>query len=122
MSLTCGPAVRLRSSAEFSVVQKTGRRVAGRYLTLLGKPNSLACDRLGIIASRRLGNAVQRNRAKRRVRALFRHQSPDDVGARGLRAFDLVVIPKRELTDAPYLIIEADFVAALRKLCGRGAL
>ena len=61
-------------------MQETGRRVATKYVTLLGKANTLGHDRLGVIASRRLGNAVMRNRAKRRLRELFRHTHPDDAG------------------------------------------
>jgi ribonuclease P protein component len=45
-------------------------------MILLGQPNTLGCDRLGIIASRKFGGAVARNRAKRRLRELFRRQSP----------------------------------------------
>ena len=118
MSFRFGPDVRLRSSAEFSVVQKTGRRVNARYLTLIGKPNMLTGDRLGIIASRRLGGSVVRSRAKRLVREVFRHQEPDLSGARTGRPFDVVVIPRRELLDAPFAALEADFKIALQKMRG----
>ena len=73
MSQSFGPSVRLRASAEFAVVQKTGRRVPGRFVTVLVKANTLDCDRLGVIASRKLGNAVVRNAAKRRR---FRKMGP----------------------------------------------
>src|SRR6188768_2536808 len=58
MSTRLDRSVRLRVRAEFSLVQDQGRRVATRYLTLLAMPNSLNRDRLGIIASRRLGGAI----------------------------------------------------------------
>lgn len=85
-----------------------------RYLILLGCPNNLTTDRFGIIASRRLGGAVTRNRAKRRLRELFRHSRTDDVR----KGFDLVAIPRREFVDAPYAAIEREFQAALGKLRG----
>ena len=116
MSLRLGPRVRLRARGEFTLVQKQGRRVATTYMTVLALPNSLDRDRLGVIASRRLGDAVTRNQAKRRLREIFRHQDPDTTGARGVRPLDLVVIPKRELVTAPYAAIEADFVGALGRL------
>jgi hypothetical protein len=53
-----GPDARLRARREFVAVEDGGRRVPGRYLILVGKPNDRAEDRLGIIASRRVGNAV----------------------------------------------------------------
>jgi ribonuclease P protein component len=118
MSFRFGPNERLRSSAEFSVVQKTGRRVHARYLTLIGKPNMLTGDRLGIIASRRLGGSVVRNRAKRRLREVFRQQEPDRASERGDRPYDVVVIPRRELLGAPLAALESDFKTALKKMRG----
>jgi ribonuclease P protein component len=115
MSHRFGPAARLRSRAEFTAVQTDGRRTAGRYLTLLGRPNSLGRDRLGIIASKRVGGAVDRNRAKRRVRELFRR---DDTRAAGSADFDFVVIVRPELVRAPFPAIAADFQVALKKMRG----
>lgn len=116
MSLRLGPRVRLRARGEFTLVQKQGRRVATTYMTVLALPNSLDSDRLGIIASRRLGGAVTRNLAKRRLREIFRQHHPDTAVARGLRALDLVVIPRRELVTASFALVESDFLGALGRL------
>jgi ribonuclease P protein component len=90
--------------------------VSGRYVTLIGLPNTLGADRLGIIASRRVGGAVVRNRAKRRLREIFRRDQPSrrDAG----RSFDVVAIARRELVEASFAAAEADFVTALGKLRG----
>lgn len=96
-------------------MQERGRRVATKYMTLLGQPNSGPRDRLGIIASRRLGGAVVRNRAKRRLREVFRRQTASEPTA---RALDLVAIPKRELLTAPVRAIEDDFWTAVHRLRG----
>jgi ribonuclease P protein component len=117
MSFRFGPDVRLRASAEFGVVQKTGRRVPARFLTLLVKPNMRSSDRLGVIASRRLGPSVVRNRAKRRVRELFRQRQPDALPA-GAVGFDVVVIPRRELASAPFALIADDFRRAFGRIRG----
>ena len=114
--LTFARAVRLRSRAEFDAVQDGGRRVSGRYLTLIGRPNALECDRLGIIASRRVGGAVDRNRAKRRLRDLFRREAPSRAREAGRRPMDFVVIARPGLTDAPFAMLEEDFSGALRRL------
>lgn len=116
MSQRLGPRVRLRARGEFTLVQKQGRRVATTYMTVLALPNSLDCDRLGIIASRRLGGAVMRNHAKRRLREIFRHQEPDTAALRGVCSLDLVVIPRRELVTAPYDRVQSDFINALGRL------
>jgi ribonuclease P protein component len=97
-------------------VQEGGRRVAARYVTLLGRPNSLERDRLGVVASRRLGGAVERNRAKRRLREVFRRGSRPAAPRAGDRTLDVVAIARRELLDAPFAALEADFQHALRRL------
>jgi ribonuclease P protein component len=116
MSQRFPTSVRLRVRSEFTSVQERGRRVSLRYLTLLAMPNSLDRDRLGIIASRRMGNAVARNRAKRMLRDIFRRQEPDTAAARGLRPLDLVVIPRRELVAASVAAVEQDFRTALHRV------
>lgn len=90
--------------------------MATPYMTVLALPNSLDRDRLGVIASRRFGGAVVRNRARRRIREMFRRQEPERSGARGFRPLDLVVIPRREHAAASFAILESDFQQALGRL------
>jgi ribonuclease P protein component len=108
------PDSRLRHRGEFTAVQTSSRRVAARFVTLLGRPNTCGRDRLGIIASRRLGGAVARNRAKRRLRELFRRR-PADSGGRAT-PLDIVAIPRREANEAAFAALATDFHLALRKL------
>lgn len=63
----------LRRSAEFRRVYAGGKRFNGRLMTAFALPNGLEHHRFGITASRKaVGNAVQRNRAKRLLRETFR--------------------------------------------------
>ena len=117
MSAAFPPAVRLRSRREYDAVQRGGRRVSARFVTLLARPGAAPHDRLGLVASRKIGGAVIRNRAKRRLREIFRQLEP---AAPDPRPLDLVAIARRELVDAPHAIVEADFRAALKKLRGTG--
>lgn len=103
---------RLRKRADFVRVQAGGRRVSGRFVTLLVLANDCTVPRLGLIASRKLGPAVMRNRAKRRLRDLFRRHR-DIVGPAA--PIDIVAIPRRELTHAPFADVESDFIATLRR-------
>ena len=64
--------------------------------------NPSGVGRLGIAATRKLGGAVARNRAKRLIREVFRRNKLAP-------GFDLVVIPKRELLDASLNVLEADY-------------
>ena len=115
--------MKLRRRAEFTRVYDHGTRYRGRLMTCFALPNEVGSPRLGIAASQKIGNAVVRNRAKRLVRELFRGRKP-------LTGIDIVVIPRREMVDAPWRNIEADYRAALERfekllkpgLCPRLAL
>ena len=108
-------ARRVRRRGEFKRVFDLSLRTKGQYLTLLVAPNTTGTPRLGIVASRKLGDAVRRNRAKRLIREMFRH-APALPGRQGV---DIVVIPRRELFDAPYPSLESDFRGALRRSVSR---
>ncbi len=115
MSKTFGRVVRLRTRAQFTAVQDHGRRVSSRYVTLLAKTNDLGRDRLGIIASRRVGSAVMRNRAKRRLREIFRQEQPD-VSSAAQPSIDVVAIARADLARAPFSDVRSDVKAALGRL------
>jgi ribonuclease P protein component len=104
-------ARRLLRKADFSRVFDLGHRVQGRYFTMLLAPAEAPAPRLGIVASRKLGDAVHRNRAKRVIREIFR-QTPPLPGRQGV---DVVVIPRRELFDAAYSSLERDFRHTLER-------
>lgn len=108
-----GKARRVRRRGEFQRVFDSGYRVATRYFTLLFSPRDSPPTRLGIVASRKLGDSVRRNRAKRLIREVFRHLDAPSA------ALDLVVIPRRELFDAPFTDLERDFRAAWRRGASR---
>jgi ribonuclease P protein component len=78
---------RLRERRDYLRCYRNGRRRSQPLLMLYSLPNELGHPRLGITASRKVGPAVVRNRAKRRVRDVFRRYP----GRAGLGSVDLVV-------------------------------
>ena len=63
----------LRDTGEFQHVYRNGKRYEGVFITAFVIENQEANHRLGVTASKKaLGNAVQRNRAKRLLRETFR--------------------------------------------------
>ena len=98
----------VRKRAEFELIYKTGFKRSGRLMTMFTMEREAGPARLGIAATRKMGAAVERNRAKRLVRELFRHHKP-------ATALDIVVVPRREMLDASYDRIEAEFMSLLTK-------
>ena len=98
----------VRKRADFELIYKTGFKRSGRLMTMFTREREAGPARLGIAATRKMGAAVERNRAKRLVRELFRHNKP-------AAAVDVVVVPRREMLDAAYARIEAEFRSLLGK-------
>jgi ribonuclease P protein component len=102
------PIERVRRRVEYQQIYERGVRTHGRYLTLFTLSNDLPVGRLGIAATRKLGGAVERNRAKRLIREVFRRNKLAP-------GFDIVVIPKRELLDASLTALETEFRHTLER-------
>lgn len=102
------PAERVRHRPEFERAYDTGAKIHGRFFTLFVVANGLIHSRLGVAATRKLGSAVHRNRAKRLAREVFRRHKT----ATGL---DIIIVARREMLDASFSSVEADYLATLRK-------
>lgn len=74
------------------------------------KPKTLPSHRLGLTASRKVGNAVTRNRAKRRLRALANELLPS-LGSQG----DYVLIARADTARRDYQSLRGDFIYCLKK-------
>ena len=96
------PAERIRRRAEFQQIYDRGAKVHSRYFTIFLLANQQPTGRLGIAATKKLGGSVQRNRAKRLIREVFRRNKIAP-------GFDVVVIPKRDLLQATLTALEADY-------------
>lgn len=86
----------LRGSNDFQRVYRQGKRYDGVLMTTFVLPNHLSHNRLGVTASRKaLGNAVQRNRAKRLLKETFRLRESSLSSL--LQKYDWVINAKRRL-------------------------
>lgn len=62
----------LRNDKDFSKIYKRGKSVGDRYVVLFYRKNGLPYNRTGFLASKKVGNSVQRNRAKRLMKESYR--------------------------------------------------
>ena len=90
---------RLTKQARISEIHRQGRSVANGLLVLRVAPNDLDRSRFCIVAGKRVGNAVARNRVKRRLREAVR-------GADFQPGWDAIIMARRGAADADYAELE----------------
>jgi ribonuclease P protein component len=95
------PPNRLRRSAELKRVRQQGAGYRHPLAVLVILPNDLGISRFAFVASRRVGNAVQRNRARRLLREVVRlHMFQIEAG------WDCVCIAREATPEAAYAEVE----------------
>jgi ribonuclease P protein component len=104
---------RLTRSTDFTRVRRTGKSYAHPLVVLIAKSNELDQVRIGISASHAVGNAVCRNRAKRRIRACVDILLPELTPG-----WDVVILARSPSREAPF----EDLLTALRQLCYKAKL
>jgi ribonuclease P protein component len=105
---------RLCRSSEFRRAFRQGLRLDGPLFLLLAVENQAGFGRLGLVASRRLGGAAVRNRAKRLLREGFRRNKPDG-------GLDVVLVPKPGIAERSYAEVERELRERLGRLAARRA-
>ncbi len=112
------PAIqRLRSQQDFLEVRKRGKTFRTGYFflqLLIRETKDPALRRIGIITSRRVGNAVKRNRARRIIREIFRENQnalPP--------ACDLVVVMRNTYDEIPFQEIKELYLKGIQYLTKR---
>lgn len=108
-------AQRICRTGDFAENRRRGRRVdCGVFLLRASQRPDDGPPRLGVIASRKVGNAVQRHRGKRRIRELFRlHQ--DNVP----RGWDVVVILRRGMDEREFGELRQRYLRGLERALPR---
>lgn len=88
---------RLTRSADFERLRADGRNFPHRLMLLSAADNALEHNRYGFVVSKRLGNAVVRNRIKRQLREVMRGLHPQITPCH-----DIVIVARLPLVGQPF--------------------
>ena len=101
----------IKENRTFRQIYRRGRSAVTPFLVLYCRPNRLGRNRLGITVSTKLGGAVVRNRARRRLREVYRLAQPNLK-----QGYDLVLVARARSVNGPYVRLAAAFDRACAQL------
>ena len=100
----------IKENRTFQRMYKRGRSAVTPFLVLYCRPNGRGQNRLGVTVSTKLGGAVVRNRARRRLREVYRLAQPEMK-----QGYDVVLVARSRAVNGPY----SRLTAAFYKACGQ---
>jgi ribonuclease P protein component len=111
-------AARLRRDADIAVVWNKGVRSRNALFSMRALPNRRGEMRLAVSASRTLGTAVARNRARRRIREAFRSAV---AGLDARAGLDVVIVAQPALLRSSFAALRSRAAESLASLAQRSA-
>lgn len=110
--------LRIAARRDFTATYAEGAKQHGRLVVVFSRPRA-GEGRLGITATRKVGNAVARNRARRRVREVYRRWRAGQPLAAGL---EVVVNVTARTASAPYAALSEELAALLDRAAAAAAV
>ena len=104
-------AVTIKENRTFRRIYSKGRSAVTPFLVLYCRQNGQNHNRLGVTVSTKLGGAVTRNRARRRLREVFRLAQPEMK-----QGWDIVLVARTRAVEGPWRKLTGDFQRACREL------
>ncbi|NLK51401.1 MAG: ribonuclease P protein component [Syntrophomonadaceae bacterium] len=104
---------RIRKNKDYQRIFQKSRWISGRWVTLHYRSGEGKRSRWGIVVSRRVGNAVVRNRVRRKIRVICAA-----LDLRLTRKIDLIIVGKKGIDKADFWDLKAD----LEQICRRAQL
>ncbi len=100
----------LRRKQDFSAIYKKGKSVPDRYVVLFYRKNGLSYNRISFLASKKVGNSVQRNRAKRLMKESYRMNRD-----RFSTGYDLIFIARNSINGKKCKDVEKSMMNAAER-------
>jgi len=106
------PYDSLSRQADFTRLRRRGRRLETPHVTIFAAPASGRRPKVAFVTVKAFGGAVERNRARRRVRAAFERLGP----AAGPSLFDLILSVRPSVDAVAFDVLCEELGGALRRL------
>lgn len=100
----------VKKNYQFDEIIKKGNCIKNKYYVVYHKDNNLPYDRYGISVSKKLGNAVFRNKYKRKIRSII-----DNYRKLYINSKDYIIIIRKEAIDKSFHTLEKEFIALINQ-------
>ncbi len=95
----------VKTNQQFDNIIKTGKCFKNKYFVIYNKDNNLKYDRFGISVTKKLGNAVFRNKYKRKIRSIIDNCKKDYNNGK-----DYIIILRKGALDKSYQELEKELI------------
>lgn len=100
----------LRKKSDFDSIYNRGKSVGDRYVVLFYRKNNLPYNRTGFLASKKVGNSVKRNRARRLMKESYRHLHTSLP-----TGYDFIIIARNTISGKKCFEVEKSLMSAFRR-------
>jgi ribonuclease P protein component len=100
----------LRYQKDFDSIYRKGKSVGDRYVVIFSKRNGLSYTRTAFLASKKVGNSVKRNRARRLMKEAMRLSQ-----IKLPEGYDFVIIARNTISDANCRNVQRSLESAFKR-------
>lgn len=100
----------LRRNSDFSSIYKKGKSVGDRFVVVFSRKNNLPYNRIAFLASKKVGNSVTRNRARRLMKESYRQ-----ISEKLAVGYDIIFIARNTIKNSKCADVKKSIEAAARK-------
>ena len=102
---------RLKKHYQYAYVYRAGHRVSGKCVSIFACTSKTKNIKIGFSVTKKVGKAVKRNKARRRLREIIKKQLPNLK-----QNYNIIIVAKDNILDFSFKEIEMDIAYLLNKL------